>query len=108
MESKDWNGEGLPPVGMACEGYVQDSAGVWRWLEVEVLKYNSISHDECAVHVLRHSILRWCDQFRPIRTEEDVAIEAMEMICMGKGPGLVDTISKRHARALYRAGYRKQ
>lgn len=72
----EWDGEGLPPVGTVCEGYVQDIASVWRWLEVEILKHHNIAHSECAVHVTKHTILRWCDQFRPIRTDRERWIES--------------------------------
>lgn len=81
QEEEEWSGEGLPPVGTVCEGYVQDSSRSWDWHKVEILKQNSISSNECAVHVVSHSILRWCDQFRPIRTAEEVAVEAMAQAC---------------------------
>jgi hypothetical protein len=48
--------------------------------------------------------IRDTDQFRPIRTEEDKAVEDMLSVSM---PG-TGAITDYQARQLYRAGYRKQ
>lgn len=108
MSYEKWSGEGIPPVGTFCDGYVQNSGREWKWLEVEILKHNDTSNNECAVHVTKHGILRWCDQFRPIRTPEQIAAEERlhaidEMIDF-----VVPCITYRNLiSALYDAGYRK-
>ena len=77
MNDNSWYKKGeLPPVGEIVEGYVQDSSRQWKWLEVEVLKQSEPKYKECAVYVVKHGILRWCDQFRPIQSEREKAIDA--------------------------------
>ena len=99
----EWDGDCPPPVGCVCEGHVQDTARQWRWVAVEVLMQKEY---ECAVHVPSMGVLRWCDEFRPIRTPaqraEDEAV--MEMV------GIVGDFDHNEGacRALYRAGYRPQ
>lgn len=101
MDKQEWNGEGLPPAGIECEGHVQDTARQWRWVAVEVLMRKE---HECAVHVPSMGVLRWCDEFRPIRSAEDMAVEAMTEVMTQdrRGVGV-----RRFAELLYRAGYRK-
>lgn len=99
-----WAGQGLPPVGTVCEGYVLDTCRKWKWVKVEILKHNNIEHGECATHVPSLGVLRWCDQFRPIRSEEDEAVTALQVASQGcRGV----PISATQAINLYRAGYKK-
>ena len=70
-----WDGQGLPPVGTVCEGFTQDSARQWRWLEVEMLKHNNLKSGECAVHAVHHGVLRWCSEFRPIKSDKEKWID---------------------------------
>ena len=72
LEPPTWNGEGLPTFGVVCEGYITDAAGNWNWVKVEVLKRYNI---ECAVVWADKGLLRWCDQFRLIKTQEDISRE---------------------------------
>lgn len=100
----DWFEAGeLPPVGEVVLGYVQDSSRTWRWLEVEVLKHNSRADNECAVHVLKHAILRWCDNFKPLKNERDELVEKAEKVINNQA-----WASKDLAIALIDAGWRPQ
>lgn len=68
----EWDGEGLPPVGMRVEAFVHvDSLPEWK--EVEVLKH---LHGECAV-MLDDTSLYWADRFRPIKSERDKVVDAI-------------------------------
>ena len=104
--STAWSGEGLPPVGVVCECHLPgELTNNYSWVEAKVIWHNGPT--ECAV-VRSTSKLAWCDEFRPIRTPEQIAADEreaaildMERICrsgdFGSG-GLA---------ALYDAGYRK-
>jgi hypothetical protein len=65
MNNEEWK-DGLPGVGVVCECYTTDGAGMFKWQKGEVLK---CLDGECAV-VVESSLLRWCDQFRPIKKRE--------------------------------------
>jgi tellurite resistance-related uncharacterized protein len=74
-----WNGQGLPPVGTVCEAY-EHNAGLW--VRVEVLKHGENDHP---VMVCRDSEqlatkLFWADQFRPIRTPEQIAADERKSV----------------------------
>ena len=70
----EWTGTGLPPVGTVCEGYAQGLDLTYTWRKCTVLHANK---EECAV-MLDYSVLRWCDQFRPIRTQAQIEAEERE------------------------------
>jgi hypothetical protein len=102
IERKEWNGPeyGLPPVGW--HGEIRHS-GHRCWHECFVMPDNAV--------VIKPLLSEWSesvacsirdtDQFRPIRTEEDKAVEEMLVVtgCSGSDYAM---------RALYAAGYRKQ
>ena len=77
-EAQVWNGDGVPPIGCACE--MQDSKGTW--LPVEIIAKNDgftfgWSYDYRLVFFGDKA-----DEFRPLRTEgekaRNAAIGAME------------------------------
>lgn len=106
-----WTGTSLPPVGTVCEGYAQGLDLTYTWRKCTVLHANK---EECAV-MLDDSVLRWCDQFRPIRTETQIeaeeradAVKEMIKIAFEKS---IDSYGELHvhtmAEILYDHGYRK-
>lgn len=102
----EWNGEGLPPIGTECEW--RDRVGQWR---KTVVKYVSDSYiivestdiDTLGVELAIDLSERPNQQFRPLRTERDKAIEEMlDRLNAGTQLSLADAIEQ-----LYDAGYRK-
>lgn len=64
-----WNGDGLPPVGVVCEGHFPRFPGnAFEWQECLVLY---VFDSECAVKSKGTSTLHYCDDFRPIRSEAE-------------------------------------
>jgi len=61
--------KGLPPGGVECEGYFPVfGQNRFEWQKCLVLwRFEK----ECAVKSLHTSTLHYCDEFRPIRTEEE-------------------------------------
>ncbi len=78
MANEEWN-DGLPGVGVVCECYTTDVAGMFKWQKGEVLK---CLQGECAVMV-ESALLRWCDQFRPIKKREPQAGEVWKVEANG-------------------------
>lgn len=77
--SKDWNGEGLPPVGTVCEALMPPRGlqlinDEWVWRKVEVVKSGMPgAENECLVFDVENTAPSWVDQLRPIRTPEQIA-----------------------------------
>lgn len=102
-EAPEWDGGGLPPVGTMCE-FIDPDDGEGSWTRVTVFGRNG--------HIIWLGISGWGKlydaslyKFRPIRSEEDKAVE--EMIHQVQQAGLGDEHYNRAVcRALYRAGYR--
>jgi hypothetical protein len=104
-----WNGEGLPPVGAACEAKSM-ARGVERdWFNATVLyssPYTVVLDDYQAGEFVAHPATM---QFRPIRTPEQIAADEREaavnriydILEGSKRPDLMST-----CRALYDAGLR--
>ena len=99
-EPPEWEGGGLPPVGCECEMSTPDG-----WVRATIV----FSDGDIAIgriHDGQHTTSK-CDWsrkgFRPIRSEEDRAIE--EMVEALQETGYINLRSLM--RALYRAGYRK-
>jgi len=90
---------GMPQVGTVCEGYTTDAAGTWGWLSVEILKNTSVGEAACYVE---DKILRFVDQFRPIKPPKEKSIDWMVDIMMD-----VDDY-REAAEMFYIAGSRKQ
>lgn len=85
MDKQDiqhWNGEGLPPVGAVCECLIPNANGItgsYIWQECKVL-YVFDATKECAVQHVKHGNLYYSDEFRPIRTPEQIEAERRERI----------------------------
>lgn len=105
---KIWRGpeDGLPPVGADIEVWYDD--GRECWMSAIVIGYYPESERVIAVNVNtggNNWKLIWVNQFRPLRSEEDKAVDEMidVMTQDQKAVGI-----RRFAELLYRAGYRKQ
>lgn len=95
-EAPAWDGEGLPPVGERCEML---AAG---WEEVFIAGKDSKGRIIAEVTASGMLIPSGnAERFRPIRTEEDRAVEEMRAVTQNSH----DAPTFYHA--LYRAGYRK-
>ncbi len=108
-QDQQWSGEGLPPVGSACE--VNDErVGLWEKVD-EVLAHSRIAGKDVAVFQIGDYIAYSpADRFRPVRTPEQVAAAEREK-AIEDIASILDGIwsSEREAAGfLYDAGYRKQ
>lgn len=85
----EWSGEGLPPVGVECESL---TGGEWRKVMVCYIGEPG-THVEALVFDVKSARPFWADQFRPIRSPEDVArdeaIKAMRA-ALGHAAGLIE------------------
>jgi len=96
-----WNGaeDGLPPVGTKCEALEPLQR---NWLAVEIVYHHpSPASAPAAACIDDNYGLFWAYEFRPVRSEEDKAIEDMKR-SIAKHP---DAPTYYHA--LYRDGWRK-
>ena len=101
-----WDGTCPPPVGAVCEALNRLKE---EWLKVKILDHEgtvptAVCRDE-------KNRLWWAQDFRPIRTPEQIAAEErnqaiLEMCLHGVDAG--DFTIEKTAAALYDAGYRKQ
>lgn len=100
----EWNGEGLPPVGVECETYCSED-----WSKCKVLAYHKSEYNTWAWVLFDgdNEPEGWdCindDSFRPIKSPREVAIEEIKII-LGN---YVHAEIPRCAAALYDAGWRK-
>ncbi|MCV3870654.1 hypothetical protein [Pseudomonas aeruginosa] len=102
-EKVEWDGQGLPPVGMVCE-YRHMIWPEYRPCEIRYISEESL----VAYDGAQEQFYRTCDMlFRPIRTPEQIAAEerekAIEEMCFAE-----ETLTVKQAKALYEAGYRRQ
>jgi len=109
---QEWNGEGLPPIG----GEVELRYPQGQWLKVAVLYYDDvIALIKRTTGTNEYRIINHINsaEFRPIRTEEEKAIEHLALI-LAKDHEDVTGLVKDHrmfvsvAKSIYKAGYRKQ
>lgn len=104
-----WNGEGLPPVGVVCEHEGTESARK-PWIEVEILAHAQVRGFDVAVFQYGDSIsYSSATHFRPIKTQAKIAAEEREaaiqaMIAACPYPGSNSTAID--CAALYDAGLR--
>jgi hypothetical protein len=114
-----WTGEGRPPVGTVCEakmppGLSREVALGWEWRKVEVVKSGMDgAENECLVFDLETTRPAWVDEFRPIRTPEQIAAEERETVVAQMLSEInYASFEASHylvmAERLYDAGYRKQ
>jgi len=109
VKPKEWNGDGLPPIGAVCELWV---CGVFD----DVVEFIGIRNKYTAVFWRLERDVPDAGElptvsFRPLRSEEDRAIEEIvEYIKSARlrGLSISDQGAKAFALQLYRAGYRKQ
>lgn len=96
---KQWNGEGLPPVGTECEWL---ASGDHDWVKVTVLGHNGDDTWLKPDDGTQSFVVGNAENFRPIQTERTRSVEQMFYdLPEGKRPG----IDIREA--IYDAGYRK-
>ena len=104
-----WLGDGLPPVNTVCECHLPgELTNNYSWVEAKVIWHNGPT--ECAV--IHNSRLKWCDEFRPVKTPELSAAHARTKACdamygIMTSPPARDGNRSDMAEALYDAGYRK-
>lgn len=113
--TRQWNGDGLPPVGTVCE-YLLKTSNQWHKCEI---RYHMIPSDFGELRAIvwnpnlkfdQISNSNW--EFRPLRTPEQIAAEERDKAIEGM---IADTniltgiMSDRRIMAgqLYDAGYRK-
>lgn len=73
-----WNGEGLPPVGTICQAKVPRSITGWEWRRVKVVESGIPGAEkEVLVYDLETTLPAWTDEFRPPRTESEMAREKL-------------------------------
>lgn len=104
--SPAWSGEGLPPVGR-CELRMISTGGDWHVADIKFASRNVVVwdwEDEPAINGLCTAYVHTV-QFRPIRTKEQIAVEAREAAI--KDLMQLDDIYYQQAAAIYDAGYRK-
>jgi hypothetical protein len=110
QQPPEWSGEGLPPVGTECE--VSMSAGMFGasvWVSCTILAYD-IGITEIAVFRTKAGAYGGAKRgfFRPIKSEREKAIQAMNPIICSQGMFSADgDACKAISAALYDAGYRK-
>lgn len=77
-----WSGQedGLPPVGEIVHAYIKlPGYYEYQWRECEVVYHNdSMSKSESLVVDLQNTTSQWCDEFRAIKTQEQLAAEKRE------------------------------
>ncbi|MCW8159023.1 hypothetical protein D7243_22920 [Stutzerimonas stutzeri] len=100
----EWTGEGLPPVGIACE-VKNDIADSFDAVD-EVLAHTMINGSEAAVFKRYDRVYySFAGDFRPIRTPEQIAAEEREKAIQELIQ--VTCISHGEAARIHDAGYRK-
>ena len=100
-----WDGTGLPPVGVECEGKQFAQLNWTKFKVVAVENGHVFGFWKDSVSVGLDSKL-W--QFRPIRSERDEAIEALASTICGDIPDTGMATAVMYATRIYDAGYRKQ
>lgn len=113
VRSATWTGEGLPPVGIEIEAMMRRNMhDGYAWHRAKVV-HGPLpgSEGEVLVFCLETTSPAWVDEFRPVRTPEQIAaddrkaaIDAMYRV-FHDSPGLA---AQEGIAALYDAGYRKQ
>lgn len=118
QESVEWDGEGLPPVGVECE-WIGGGLHYGDWGLVVVRAYHG---DYAWIEKLRDNSIdtvRNPAHFRPVETpaqksarERDNAVVDMYVECGGDssdiGHETMDTEMYLNCQSLYDAGYRKE
>ncbi|WEX18909.1 hypothetical protein P2T68_16830 [Pseudomonas sp. G11] len=76
----EWAGEGLPPVGIEIEAMLP-ALGSARFWQIAKVVHGPLpeSPGEILVFSLENTKPSWVDQFRPIRTPEQIAAEERDL-----------------------------
>ena len=103
----EWTGEGLPPVGTACEAWVARD----EWRECVVVALDDDDGTPVSVVRLGNSYFGMTlKTLRPIRTPEQIAAEERDdgiaAIQKASGGDSLPPITYTHAAKLYNAGVR--
>lgn len=78
VDMPEWNGDGLPPVGIICQAKVPRSVTGWEWRKVKVVESGIPGAEkEVLVYDLETTLPAWTDEFRPLRTEAEKAREKL-------------------------------
>ncbi|AZE53446.1 hypothetical protein C4K03_1275 [Pseudomonas synxantha] len=117
VTARAWTGEGLPPVGIEIEAFMmRNMHDTYEWRRAKVV-HGGIpgSEREILVFDLESTSPAWVDEFRPIRTPEQIAEQVRsdairEMISVWKVAPTGSEYNFAHDRAaqLYDANFRKQ
>lgn len=109
----EWTGDGLPPVGLLCEAYYHnDTRPGWKPFTLKYLSDDHVIFKGLGETVVSREQFDRCvaDQFRPLRTAEQIAAEEREAE-LNRMVATVSMLDKGWARKvcarLYDAGYRK-
>lgn len=106
-----WNGEGLPPIGTACEFYWGGS----RWKECKVFAHKQNANHGTDVLIDLDgdwSFSSKAENFRPIKTAEQIAAEEREKAISDLDRLICERMGRLNVRelatAILESGYRKQ
>lgn len=113
----DWDGEGLPPVGMICEAYIyadtaKQGRPINRWVVGEFVGAAYASNGGCAglfkTEEGRVHVIEAFSYFRQERTPEQIAAEEREVAASSMSQATQGAKDWMEAfRMLHDAGYRK-
>lgn len=111
--AEPWTGKGLPPVGIEIEAMMRRSMhDGYAWQRAKVV-HGPLpgSEGEVLVFCLETTSPAWVDEFRPVRTPEQIAAEERQ----AGTQALLDTFNANFEghvldglSAIWDAGYRKQ
>lgn len=104
----EWDGVGLPPIGTRCEMSIGDSGN--EWIEGTVVCHINWERPVAVAHNEEEVFNGYAEDFRPIRTTEQIAAEEREIDLIEDDISHVVGRDNRReaAEAIYKAGYRKQ
>lgn len=107
--SAPWTGEGLPPVGIEIEAMLRRNMhDGYAWHRAKVV-HGPLpgSEGEVLVFCLETTSPAWVDEFRPVRTPEQIAAEE-KVAAIKEMQQVVGSFNLEPFQCLYDAGYRKQ
>ena len=109
----EWNGEGLPPVGTVCEMSIGDPSEA-EWFVGTVVVHIDLDRPVAVAHNGEDVFHGYAEDFRPIRTTEQIAKQERSKACDKMYGVILDKIPQDRrnngsdiCEALYDAGYRK-
>lgn len=108
--SLEWAGEGLPPVGIEIEALLPGlGSTTYFWQRAKVV-HGALpdSPGEVLVFSLETTRPAWVDEFRPVRTPEQIAAEEHRKAVEQLAADTDWILPKEACEAVLAAGYRKQ